>query len=67
MAARIRQGDSLVSFGTVASFKVGESAVEPNHIHITQYGGEVVAPLTPAEARQLAVNLMMAVDAIEKR
>ena len=66
MAKRIREGDSLATFGTVRSYTVGESAQMPKHIHVTQYGGEQLSPMTPAQARELAINLILAADTIEK-
>lgn len=65
MAKKPTQGTSLRSFGEIASFRVGESALHPGEVHITQYGSELVGPLSLAQARSLAVALLTACDAIE--
>ena len=67
MTRRIPHGESLRTFGEIRSYVVGESAQRPEHIHITQYGSRLLSPLTPAQARELAVNLILAADAIDKR
>jgi hypothetical protein len=60
------QGDSLRTFGAVCAFTVGESAQHPGEIHITQYASELVGPLSVADARKLAANILAACNAIEE-
>ncbi len=67
------QGDSLRTFGDlnaygqreVCSYRVGESARNPGEIHIVQYSSELVGPLSVADARKLAANILAACDALE--
>ncbi len=64
-AKRISQGDNLRTFGDVCSFVVGESALEPGKVQITQYGSCLIGTLTPAQARDLAEFLISAATALE--
>ena len=63
---RIASYETLRKFGEVRSYVVGESAQQPGLIHITQYASRLLSPMTPAQARELAVNLILAANTLEK-
>lgn len=65
---RITQGANLRTFGKdngVCSYVVGESELHPGQGHITQYSSELVGPLTAAQLRELAANLLACADALD--
>lgn len=66
MAKRIAAGENTRTFGNeVCSYRVGESAAHPGEGQICQYSSKLVGPLTPAQLRELAANLLAAADALE--
>jgi len=62
------QGACRGTFGReVASYYVGESALHPGQVQVCQYSSRLVGPLSPAQARELAANIIAAADALEAR
>lgn len=65
MAKKPTQGEMARKFGNeVCSYQVGESALRPGEGQISQYASRLVGPLTPAQLRELAANLVVCADAI---
>lgn len=63
---RYTQADHRRKFGDeVCSFFVAESALHPGEIQINQCASRLIGPLTPAQARELAGNLLRAASVCE--
>ena len=63
---RYTQADYRRRFGKeVCSYFVVESSRHPGEIQINQYASRLIGPLTPAQARELAANLVAGADAVD--
>lgn len=63
---RYTQADYRRRFGKeVCSYFVVESSLHPGELQINQYASRLIGTLTPAQARELAANLIEGANVVE--
>ncbi len=64
-ARKPNQADLARRFGDACSYVVGESALNPGEVQISQYASLLVGPLSTSAARAIAMAMLAACDAID--